>query len=143
MRNSRPGEYDAIQWLTKNVTGRPVIMEAIGDSFSEFGRVSAYTGLPTVLGWKGHEWQWRGSFAPQGSRAADVDAAYSTTDVQAARTVLDKYQVELVYVGPLERQTYEAPALDKFRQFMDVAYENAEVTVYQRRGGAARLANSR
>jgi len=142
LKFGRPGEYDAIQWLSTNVTGRPVIMEAVGDSFQEFGRVSAYTGLPTVLGWQGHEWQWRGSFAPQGSRAADVDAAYSTTDVQAAKATVEKYGVELVYVGPLERQKYQAPVLDKFRQFMDVAYENAEVTIYQRRGGAAALATA-
>jgi len=76
---------------------------------------------------------------PQGTRAADVDAAYSTTDIQAAQATLQKYGVEFVYVGPLERQKYQAPALEKFRQFMDVAYENAEVTVYQRRGGVAAL----
>ena len=135
----RPGEYEAIQWLTREVTGRPVIMEAIGDSFSEFGRVSAYTGLPTVLGWKGHEWQWRGSFGPQGTRFEDVNTAYSTTDVQAARTVLDKYQVEFVYVGPLERKKYGPSALEKFGQFMDVAFQSGEVTIYQRRGGTAAL----
>jgi hypothetical protein len=38
-------------------------------------------------------------------------------------------------VGPVERQKYQPAALDKFRQFMDVAYENEQVTVYQRRGG--------
>ena len=139
LKNSRPGEYEAIQWLTTNVAGRPVIMEAIGGSFSEFGRVSAYTGLPTVLGWPGHENQWRGSFEPQGRREEDVDTAYSTTDVQAALAVLEKYQVEFVYVGPLERQKYDAPALEKFRQFMDVAFESGDVTIYQRGGGAASL----
>jgi len=139
LKNSRPGEYEAIQWLTTNVAGRPVIMEAIGGSFSEFGRVSAYTGLPTVLGWPGHENQWRGSFKPQGTREEDVDMAYSTTDVQAALAVLEKYQVEFVYVGPLERQKYDAPALEKFRQFMGVAFESGDVTIYQRGGGAASL----
>ena len=134
---SRPGEYEAIQWLNDEVTGRPVIMEAIGDSFSEFGRVSAYTGLPTVLGWQGHEWQWRGSFDPQGTRFDDVEMAYSTTDVQAAQATLEKYDVEFVYVGPLERQKYEPAALGKFGQFMDLAFQSGEVTIYQRKSGAA------
>ncbi len=140
LENSRPGENDAIRWLTDNVTGRPIIMEAIGDSFSEFGRVSAYTGLPTVLGWQGHENQWRGSFEPQGTRVEDVERAYSTTDTQAALDVLEKYEVEFVYVGPLERQQYQPSALEKFGQFMDVAFESGDVTIYQRGGGAASLA---
>ena len=135
LKGDRRGEYDAIRWLSENVEGRPVVMETIGGSFTDFGRVSAYTGLPTVLGWTGHEQQWRGSYAPQGTRFDDVEVAYNTTDEQAAQAVLDRYGVELVYVGPLEKQKYAPAALEKFRQFMDVAYENEQVTVYQRRGG--------
>ena len=124
-----------VQWLTTNVAGRPVIMEAVGEgSFNDFGRISAYTGLPTILGWPGHEEQWRGSREPLGTRPEDVDLAYSTTDVQAALAVLERYQVEFVYVGPLERQRYEAAALEKFGQFMDVAFESEDVTIYQRSG---------
>ena len=54
------GEYEAIQWLRDEAPwGR--IVEAVGDDYSEYGRISASTGLPTILGWKGHEHQWRGS----------------------------------------------------------------------------------
>ncbi len=94
-------------------------------------------GLRAVLGWGGHENQWRGSFEPQGTRFEDVDTEYSTTDVQAALTIMEKYEVKFVYVGPLERQRYEAPVLEKFCQFMDVAFESGEVTIYQRRGQPA------
>ena len=134
LKTSRPSEYEAIQWLRDNVEGTPVILEAPGDSFTQLSRRSAYTGLPTVLGWQGHEWQWRGSFAPQGTRREDVEIAYNTADVQVAAAILDKYNVELVYVGYLERERYNAPGLEKFRQFLSVAYENDEVTIY-RRGG--------
>jgi YYY domain-containing protein len=135
LTGNRRGEYNAIRWLNENVEGRPVVMEAIGGSFTDFGRVSAYTGLPTVLGWTGHEQQWRGSYVPQGTRFDDVETAYNTENAQVAQAVLDRYGVEFVYVGPVERQKYQPAALDKFRQFMDVAYENEQVTVYQRRGG--------
>jgi uncharacterized membrane protein len=134
LKGNRRGEYDAIRWLNENVQGRPVVMEAIGGSFTDFGRVSAYTGLPTVLGWTGHEQQWRGSYVPQGTRFDDVEKAYNTEDVQSAQAVLDRYGVEFVYVGPAERQKYQPAALEKFRQFMDVAYENEQVAIYQRRG---------
>ena len=142
LRNFRPGEYEAIQWLEDNVEGTPVLMEAPGDSFTELSRRSAYTGLPTVLGWAGHENQWRGTGAPLGTRREDVETAYNTTNVQQAMDILDKYDVEFVYVGYLEREgipnvkeAYDPQGLEKFRQFMRVAFENDEVTIYERSVG--------
>ncbi|MDO8615325.1 MAG: DUF2298 domain-containing protein [Dehalococcoidia bacterium] len=132
LKSFRPGEYEAIQWLRGNIEGTPVLMEAPGDSFTEFSRRSAYTGLPTVLGWAGHENQWRGSFAPQGTRREDIDTAYNTTDIQEAIAILDKYDVEIVYVGYLEREKYDPAGLEKFRRFMRVAFENDEATIYER-----------
>jgi len=60
--------------------------------------------------------------------------------VQPAQATLEMYDVEFVYVGPLERQQYEPAALEKFGQFMDVAFQSGEVTIYQRRSGAAAFA---
>ena len=59
-------EYEAIDWLTNNVEGAPVLLEAVGDPYSLGGRVSSHTGLPTVLEWPTHEHQWRGSTDPLG-----------------------------------------------------------------------------
>lgn len=50
----------AIRWLDETIEGQPVVLEANGDSYSDYERVSAMTGLPTVLGWYVHEWLWRG-----------------------------------------------------------------------------------
>jgi len=127
-----PGEYEAVQWLWENVEGTPTITEAVGDAWSVYGRISAYSGLPTVLGWAGHENQWRGSFAPQGTRREEIDAAYNTTDIQQAIVILDKYDVEIVYVGYLEREKYDPAGLEKFRRFMRVAFENDEAIIYER-----------
>jgi uncharacterized membrane protein len=139
LRNFRPGEYEAIQWLRDNVEGTPVLMEAPGDSFTQTSRRSAWTGLPTVLGWVGHEIQWRGPNPPLGTRREDIETAYNTTDAQEAIAILDRYNVEFVYVGYLEREekNYDPQGLEKFRQFMDVAFESDEVTIYRRSGGTA------
>lgn len=51
----------AIRWLDETIEGQPVVLEANGDSYSDYERVSAMTGLPTVLGWYVHEWLWRGN----------------------------------------------------------------------------------
>ncbi|HKZ69542.1 MAG TPA: DUF2298 domain-containing protein, partial [Anaerolineales bacterium] len=61
MMLNRSSDYDAIRFLNTIVKGRPVIAEAVGGSYSEYARVAAHTGLPTVLGWPWHETQWRGS----------------------------------------------------------------------------------
>ncbi len=128
-------DYAAIAWLNENVEGAPVILEKPGTGGSSYvyeGRVSALTGLPTLLGWAGHEGQWRGSYEVQRAREPDIEAIYAALDVDYARELLEAYDVVYVYVGPLERSTYDPRALEKFARFMDVAYENEGVTIYKR-----------
>ncbi len=133
VRRCSPDEYAAIRWLNEHVKDTPVILEASGGSFTEYGRVSSRTGLPTLLGWGGHELQWRGSYEEPGKREPDIDAIYSTLDIQKALSLLEKYDVEYVYVGPLERKKYDRLSLAKFEKFMDVAYRQGQVTIYRRR----------
>jgi uncharacterized membrane protein len=126
-------DYAAIAWLNEQVEGTPVILEKPGSGGSSYvyeGRVSALTGLPTLLGWAGHENQWRGSYDVQGAREPEIEMIYNTLDPETALTLLDKYDITYVYVGPLERSEYDPRALDKFGRFMDVIYENAGVTIY-------------
>jgi YYY domain-containing protein len=128
-------DYEAIAWLNENVEGAPVILEKPGTGGSSYvyeGRVSALTGLPTLLGWAGHEGQWRGSYEVQQAREPDIETIYASLDANAARELLEAYDVVYVYVGPLERTTYDPRALDKFALFMDVVYENEGVTIYKR-----------
>ncbi len=132
MAASQRGDYDAIAWLNQNVKGTPVILEAAGASYSQFGRISAFTGLPTVIGWDGHELQWRGTGEEATKRKAAVETIYQTPDEQLARSLLKKYNVTYVYVGNLEREAYgKAGALDKFARFGDAVYQNAGVTIYK------------
>jgi YYY domain-containing protein len=136
LAESHPFDYEAIAWLNANVEGAPVILEAPGTGGSSYvyeGRVSALTGLPTLLGWGGHENQWRGSYEIQASREPDIETLYSTFEPQEALTLIDKYDITYVYVGPLERETYDARGLAKFESFMDVVYRNDGVTIYQAR----------
>jgi uncharacterized membrane protein len=56
---SLEGDYAMIRWLQENVEGTPVIMEAhqYPSEYHWNGRISIYTGLPTVLGWRFHQIQ--------------------------------------------------------------------------------------
>ncbi|MDP2727793.1 MAG: DUF2298 domain-containing protein, partial [Dehalococcoidia bacterium] len=126
-----PAEYDAIEWLNKNVDGSPVIIEAPGDSYSDYGRVSSRTGLPTVVQWPGHEIQWRGPVKELGERQQDVQQIYTSPDTSLVQRLLDKYGAKYVYVGRLEQARYGEAARTKFAPIMDVVFQNQGVTIYK------------
>ncbi len=136
----RPGEARAVEWLRGNVAGTPVVLEAQGPSYQEFGRISMLTGLPTVLGWDYHVKQ-RGNPEPEiEARKAAVKTIYGHADTAPALAALKRYRVGYVYVGPLERKSYPADGLKKFREnpeLFPLVYENPEVQIYRVAGGPA------
>ncbi|HIL31558.1 MAG TPA: hypothetical protein EYG27_08510 [Dehalococcoidia bacterium] len=138
MKRSSPDEYAAIEWLRDDASwGRMV--EAVGDDYTDFARISSSTGLPTVLGWKGHELQWRGASSFTG-REEDVNSIYSSADSGLVRLLLDAYDVRYVYLGSRERRTYGGDNLADFEQssgaigsagFLKTAFEQDGVIVYE------------
>jgi len=133
LRQIYAADFEAIAWLNENVAGRPVVLEAPGDRFRAYtyeGRVSAFTGLPTLLGWGGHEHQWRGNYDEPARREPDIEALYTTTDPTETLTLLDRYGIRYVYVGPLERTRYPPAGLAKFDSLLETVYDAAGVTIY-------------
>lgn len=127
-----PDEYAAVNWFNQNVTGAPVILEAVGSDYhAETSRISAWTGLPSALGWSGHEGQWRGNDELQRPREADITTIYSTTDTTQALVLLNQYHVRYVYVGPNERRLYEPNLLQKFDSLLPIAFQQGAVTIYR------------
>lgn len=106
MEESMPDDYEAVKWLNENVTGTPVVLEANGDSYSDNERISMATGLPTVLGWYVHEWLWRGDTSILEERIADIKTLYTTVDINEAKQIIDKYNIEYIYVGELEKEKF-------------------------------------
>jgi YYY domain-containing protein len=127
-----PDDYAAIRWLQANAPDGAVILEAPGESYRYEGRVSALTGLPTLLGWDFHEYQWRGNYDEPARRKPDIDILYNTPDPTQTLTLLDKYVITYVYVGRLERERYNPGGLAKFERLMKAVYRQGEVTIYQR-----------
>lgn len=124
-------EYDAIRWLQTQIDGTPVILEAVGGAYSDYGRVAARTGLPTLLGWANHERQWRGADHPEpGEREPVVSQIYEQPDWFGISDLLDQYNIDYVYVGSLERSAYGEQGLQKFAENMEVAFQNEMVTIY-------------
>lgn len=130
-----PGDAAAIDWLRSHVEGAPTILEAFGPDFSPdgHGRISTFTGLPTVIGWAGHEVQW--GHEP-GKRPDDVRALYSTPSLERARRLLARYGVRYVVVGPLERVEYPAAGLAKFDKLGERVFGAQGTVVYEIRSDA-------
>lgn len=126
-----PNDHQAILWLKKNVAGQPVIAEAVGESYTDFARVSANTGLPTVLGWRVHEWLWRGSFDEAGKRTEEVKNIYESSDLTSTQLLLKKYGVNYVFVGTLERNQYPQLKENKFGQLGIEIFREGNTKIYQ------------
>lgn len=106
METDFPEDVNAIYWLRENVSGSPVVLEANGDSYTAYQRVSAMTGLPTVLGWYVHEWLWRNDVADLNQKSADVTNIYTSRDSELVQSLLSQYDVSYIFVGAREREKY-------------------------------------
>jgi uncharacterized membrane protein len=125
-------EVAAIGWIDQNVPGQAVILESVGGSYrSDTSRVSAWTGLSSVLGWAGHEGQWRGVYDDITPRQAAIERIYSSTDRVATLEWLREYGVQYVYVGPNEIAKYPPEGLAKFNAIAEMVFQQGASTIYR------------
>ncbi|MGB9593057.1 MAG: DUF2298 domain-containing protein, partial [Anaerolineae bacterium] len=131
-------DKEGILWLLQNVDGSPVILEGQTPEYHWGSRVSIYTGLPTVVGWRWHQVQQRMLMPPNTveGRADDVRTIYSTLDDQAALALLKKYDVSMIYVGQTERALYGEEGPAKFDRWveqgiLELAFSSQEVKIYR------------
>ncbi len=133
-------ESQALAFISEDSGAESVLVEAVavddrgtpgGDYRLDYARISGRTGVPTILGWAGHEEQWRGSRRGFRERADDVRSIYTAVDVPVVEELLEKYGVEYVYVGTLERDLYGLGATTALDEFMDRAFESGEITIYK------------
>ena len=118
----------ALEWLNENVSGSPVVLEANGDSYSKYQRVSSVTGLPTVMGWYVHEWLWRNDTEAQNVRSADIKKIYTSTDRAEVEALIEKYQVEYIYIGTLENEKYPDLNHELLQEMGTVAFSDGAET---------------
>jgi YYY domain-containing protein len=128
IKRENPDEAAAIEWLRSAPDG--VIVEAVGDGYSYYARISTFTGLKTVLGWPGHEAQWRGSYAPQGSRREDVMRLYATARWEEAQQIIDQYDIRYIFIGTLERVSTSLHE-EKFISHLKPVFQQGNVVIYE------------
>jgi len=134
LQNARPDDYEAIRWLQENVSGMAYIVESSGGSYTDAAFVSAFTGLPTILGWDFHQYQWRGNTIESGKRQPDIAQIYQSTAPDQVLALLDNYDVTYVYLGGVERRNYgiSPQAEERLARFLEVVYQRGGTTIYQR-----------
>ncbi len=130
LKGIRPDDYYAIMWIQKNISGQPIIAEAQGDSYTDYGRISANTGLPTMLGWTVHEWLWRGDYSFPQSRLDDVRVFYEGNTGQTLQ-LIKKYHISYAYIGTLEREKYPGLNEEKFSMIGKIVFQKNNTKIYK------------
>lgn len=131
LEDKYPSDAKALTWLQENISGQPVILEAQGDSYTDYGRISANTGLPTVLGWTVHEWLWRGTYDIPAPRIEEIKSMYESPNLQQTKDLLQKYNVEYVILGELEHEQYLELNERKFEDLGEVVFQDGETKIIQ------------
>ena len=126
-----PEDVNGIRWLKENISDAPVVLEANGDSYSEYERVSAMTGLPTIMGWYVHEWLWRGDLADLNAKIEEIKEIYTSTDETRVKELLENYNVSYIFVGSCERNKYGADLNnDLLKSLGEVVFQDSEYPTY-------------
>ena len=126
-----PEDVNGIRWLKENISDAPVVLEANGDSYSEYERVSAMTGLPTIMGWYVHEWLWRGNLSDLNAKIEEIQEIYTSTDETRVKELLEEYNVSYIFVGSCERNKYGAEMNnDLLKSLGEVVFQDSEYPTY-------------
>ena len=64
-------------------------------------------------------------------RITEVKTLYETSNLQSAKDLLKKYNVEYVYIGSLEFQKYPKLNEVKFSQLGHIIYQHGTVRIYK------------
>lgn len=137
LENEYPDDFAAIKWFNtsrSDYIARPdknILVEADGDSYTDYERFSVFTGMPTIVGWSVHEWLWRGSYDVVAPRKDDVLKIYESTDLDETKRLLDAYKVAYVVVGHFEREKFKSLREEKFNTLGKVVFSQGQTVVYE------------
>src|SRR5699024_1841758 len=87
-------------WLWNNADNDDVILAAGGCEWTPaLGIASATTGVPAILGWAGHERQWRIGDEEALATLPERTSAITTLFANPDDPVADQYDVTLMFIG--------------------------------------------
>lgn len=109
-----------VEVLQQQAPGTTII-EAVGDAYSQYARLSSASGVPAFLGWKNHEMVWRGvDILPEtGRREEIVRSIYTVGDRQTIRRLVREAGVNFVAIGMMEQKDFSDHGLTAVRSAGD------------------------
>ncbi|MCR5119553.1 MAG: hypothetical protein K6B44_08050 [Lachnospiraceae bacterium] len=124
-----PMDALAIEWIKTETEKGSVILEANGDSYTIYNRVSTLSGRPTVLGWRTHEWLWQNDSEVVDERDDDVWDIYCGTDPAKIRELCSKYSVDYIFIGSCEYEKYLPDGMDAelLKSLGEVVYDGGGI----------------
>ncbi|MDD4027239.1 MAG: DUF2298 domain-containing protein, partial [Candidatus Shapirobacteria bacterium] len=132
LKESYPDNLNAINWINKNISDQPVMLEAVGDSYTTFNQISVTTGLPTVQGWIVHEWLWRGGYDKPKQRQDDVQKIYEDTNLEEIKRLIKKYNIKYIFVGSKEYEKYPDLKEKNFKEIDgQIIFQSGKSKIYQ------------
>lgn len=123
-------EKDVIDQIREIADFDDVLVEAVGGSYSDHGRIAASSGVPAVIGWVFHERQWHGTDEAFADREGDVETIYTTDNENELRELIEKYSLTILVVGPREIAAYGNIDMSLFDTLGDRIIEHGEYTVF-------------
>ncbi len=147
MEKIAPEDFAAIKWLQQNQKQPVVLVEAVGDSYSDYGRFAVFAGTISPINWKSHEWTWRFTL-PKGVKikpgmqletgygavagtADKVKLLYETKDLAVAKNLLKEFNAKYVYIGSLEHEAYPLLQEEKFSQLGLAVFQQGNKILYK------------
>ena len=118
------GEAAAARWMFR-LDGPGVLVEAVGDAYSDAARIASASGVPVALGWENHERVWRGGdVEPELRRRRHlIDALYRAADAAEVRSLAAELGATHVVIGSVERRTYPGAEFAAVRGAGTVVFE--------------------
>jgi uncharacterized membrane protein len=125
-----PDDLAGIRWLERAPYGVVAEAASLQASYTNFARVSTHSGLPAVLGWPGHQSQWRGGAEEMGTREPDLAQLYRARTWDQAVSILEKYNIRYVFFGSLERAQYQANTT-LFDNYLKPVFRSGNTVIYE------------
>lgn len=122
-----PADAAGIAYLADIASPGDIVVEAADGSYAYNGRVSAMTGLSTIVGWVGHESGWRSGVGDAGTRWSDVRTIYE--DPSKTISLMDQYGAKYLFVGDVEQELYTVNLPD---EGLTEIFTADGVSIYQR-----------